>query len=116
LAGELWRCKLDKNVLVVGLKGSNVGEVKNVSINWKNLVKFQPTKSTLDKLLQLHSTSGQVEHLHLILGNFKQLKSNLNNIQLLHLKLHTLRNIWANSNSIDHFWVTERSSLKLGYN
>jgi len=30
--------------------------------------------------------------------------------------LHTLRNIWANSNSLDHIWVIERASFKLGYN
>jgi len=28
---------------------SNLGEVKNVSINWKNLGKFQQTESTLAK-------------------------------------------------------------------
>jgi len=28
---------------------SNLSEVKNVSINWKNLDKFQLTKSTLAK-------------------------------------------------------------------
>jgi len=28
--------------------------------------------------------------------------------------LHTFRNIWANSNSLDHFWVIERASFKLG--
>jgi len=47
-------------------------------------------------------------------GNFKQLHSILNNIQPLHLKLHTLRNIRSNSNTLDHIWVIERASFKLG--
>jgi len=89
---------------------SNLGEGKNVSINWKNWGKFQQPKSTLDKQQQLHSTSGQVEHLHLILNNFKQLHSYFNNIKPLHLKLHIFRNIWANS----YIWVIERASFKLG--
>jgi len=33
----------------IGTTYSNLGEVKNVSINWKNLGKVQQTKSTLAK-------------------------------------------------------------------
>jgi len=33
----------------IGQLHSNLGEVKNVSINWKNSGKFQETKSTLAK-------------------------------------------------------------------
>jgi len=91
-------------------------EVKNISINWKNLGEFQQAKSTLAKQQQLHSYSGQVEHLYSIVGNFKQLHSNLNNIHPLHLNLYIFRNIWANSNSPNnHIWVIETASFKLGY-
>jgi len=40
---------LNENVSKLGLLHSNLGEVKNVSVNWKNLVKFQQTKPTLTK-------------------------------------------------------------------
>ena len=103
----------------LGLLNSNMGEVKNVSINWKNVNKFQQNKLTLAKQQYLHSNSGQVEHLYSFLGNFKQLysflgnfkqfHSNLYNIYPLSLNLHTFGNIWANSNSL--IWVIETASV-----
>jgi len=49
-------------------------------------------------------------------GTFKQLHSNLgNNIEALHLKLHAIRSNCTNSNSLNHIWVIETSSFKLGY-
>jgi len=52
----------------LGQPHSNLGGGRNVSINWKNLSKFEQTKSTLTKQQQLHSNLGQVEHLHSIFG------------------------------------------------
>jgi len=56
---------------------SNLGEIRNISITWKILGKFQQTKPTLSKWQHLRSNLGQVEQLHSSWGNFKQLHWNL---------------------------------------
>jgi len=48
-------------------------DIRNISIDWKNLGKFQQTKSTFSKQQEVYSNLGQVEQLYSILGKFKQL-------------------------------------------
>jgi len=68
----------------LGQLHSNLGEVKNVSINWINWINFHKLE-----------TFGQIPTALIIFGKLKQLHSNLG----------TIRAIWANWKSVIQIYI-----------